>query len=37
MEIRADQKQYKQTGRHFLDMVSARDLQRTPSLAVTPV
>lgn len=34
MEIRADQKQYKQTGRHFLDVVSARDLQRTPSLAV---
>ena len=37
MEIRADQEQYKQTGRHFLDVVSARDLQRTPSLAVTPV
>ena len=34
MEIRADRNHYKQTGRHFLDMVSARDLQRTPSLAV---
>lgn len=34
MEIRADRNHYKQTGRHFLDVVSARDLQRKPSLAV---
>lgn len=32
MEIRADHNHYKQTGQHFLDVVSARDLQRTPSL-----
>lgn len=34
MEVRADREHYRQTGRHFLEVVSARDLQRTPSLAV---
>jgi hypothetical protein len=34
LEVKADMEFFKQKGSHFLECVSAKDLQKTPELAI---